>query len=105
VNAHRITLDCGGQNGHRGLENALGEVVQAQGELGRGEVEIDTLLRCKLQRGASLGRVLGREDRAASHGILVWKSDLEAIADLRSAFGEAVVVVPRNRTDEIALLV
>ena len=105
VHRDRVGLDVGGEDAHRRVEDALGEVVDREREIGGREVDVDALLGRDLKRDALFGRVLDVERLAGADRILVRQPNLQAVAGLGAGYGEGVVILPVDRPDEVELLV
>ena len=101
----RICLDVGSQHRHGGVKDALGEVIQAHGQVNRSEVQVNALLRGDLQGCADFAGVLCAQGRAGANRVLVRQANLERIANLCTGLGKRVVVVSLDVADEVQLLV
>ena len=106
IHRQGVGLDGSGELGHRGIDDAAGEVIQRQREFGRLEVQVHTTLSGDLQRDLTLFRVRVCRERGAGTGdVLVRQADAESVADLRAVFGERGIVLAIDRADEVQLLV
>ena len=101
VHAQGVSFDVGRKDRHRRVKDALREVIQRQGEVNGGEVQVNALLGGDLKRHARLGGVLRGQGGTRAHNILIWQTDFQRVADASAGLGEAIVVLPDNVTDKI----